>query len=515
MLGEQVGLDFSQSTLQDIHDKLLITLESTISSYNFSGDDIITIQLLAYQVLYTDNVRKAPKLDICLASHGDTKDLVNANKGNVNLVLNKVIPPSMDLSTYGVELKTNTESGKIKSVLYKDNWIELPSLIIKNNIKEKNIVLVENTQIFSHDDKYLVSVNSHSVKQHDIDIFTGQGRHVLNLYDKEINSSIFTRTTGNLTKTVDTNKATVSTSLKIKFDRISVAKRIYSDKQLSISNPRIGTLDLGTYMDNNNISKVYTLGFYTKQWGANTFYINEQLDSIELILKCIDSMLVAKYSSFTFYVHNMGGYDFYFLLKILIDANVTEERYKLDVITKNDLCLSLTIKAGGYHVKLVDSFNIINYPLHELGITFNLDIKKDIFAYKFVKSDTIFYKDHKPDKSLYDDKIDDELYASIPTTWGTQIEAIKYLEKDLKSLFEAIGKFNAYIYRNHSVQVTGSLTISSLAIKIYLTKFYSTDIPLINKRSVYEDIKKSYFGGITEVYRPYGENLYYYDVNSL
>jgi hypothetical protein len=32
---------------------------------------------------------------------------------------------------------------------------------------------------------------------------------------------------------------------------------------------------------------------------------------------------------------------------------------------------------------------------------------------------------------------------------------------------------------------------------------------------MYKDIKKAYFGGITEVYRPYGNNLYYYDVNSL
>lgn len=85
----------------------------------------------------------------------------------------------------------------------------------------------------------------------------------------------------------------------------------------------------------------------------------------------------------------------------------------------------------------------------------------------------------------------------------------------LKSLFEVIGKFSDYIYRKHRVQVSGSLTISSLAMKIFLSKFYGKNIPLINKRSVYEDIKKSYFGGITEVYKPYGEGLYYYDVNSV
>jgi len=32
---------------------------------------------------------------------------------------------------------------------------------------------------------------------------------------------------------------------------------------------------------------------------------------------------------------------------------------------------------------------------------------------------------------------------------------------------------------------------------------------------MYKDIKEGYFGGVTEVYKPYGKNLYYYDVNSL
>lgn len=108
------------------------------------------------------------------------------------------------------------------------------------------------------------------------------------------------------------------------------------------------------------------------------------------------------------------------------------------------------------------------------------------------------------------------MYDLIPnTSWNTRIETIKYLEKDLISLFDVLNKFSDYIYRKYRVQVSGSLTISSLAMKIFLMRFNKIDIPLINRRSLYEDLKKSYFWGITEVYKPYGENLYYYDVNSL
>ena len=60
-----------------------------------------------------------------------------------------------------------------------------------------------------------------------------------------------------------------------------------------------------------------------------------------------------------------------------------------------------------------------------------------------------------------------------------------------------------------------SITISGLAMKILLNKYYNNNIPFIKKPSIYKDIKKGYYGAITEVYKPYGENLYHYDVNSL
>ena len=63
--------------------------------------------------------------------------------------------------------------------------------------------------------------------------------------------------------------------------------------------------------------------------------------------------------------------------------------------------------------------------------------------------------------------------------------------------------------------MTGSITISGLAVRTFLKDFYNKNIPNINKTSIYRDIKEGYYGGITEVYKPIGRNLYYYDVNSL
>lgn len=52
--------------------------------------------------------------------------------------------------------------------------------------------------------------------------------------------------------------------------------------------------------------------------------------------------------------------------------------------------------------------------------------------------------------------------------------------------------------------MTDFLTISGLDFRIYLIQFYNHNIPNINKASMYKDIKQAYYGGIPEVYRPYG-----------
>lgn len=64
--------------------------------------------------------------------------------------------------------------------------------------------------------------------------------------------------------------------------------------------------------------------------------------------------------------------------------------------------------------------------------------------------------------------------------------------------------------------MTESLTISSLA-KTKFLKYYlnNSKIPLINTNNLFDFIYSAYFGGITEVYKPYGKNLIYLDVNSL
>ena len=67
----------------------------------------------------------------------------------------------------------------------------------------------------------------------------------------------------------------------------------------------------------------------------------------------------------------------------------------------------------------------------------------------------------------------------------------------------------------YRVDMTNSLTVSGLSLSVFMSKYYDNNIPEISQSSMYKDIKLAYYGGMTEVYKPHGKNLYYYDVNSL
>jgi hypothetical protein len=81
---------------------------------------------------------------------------------------------------------------------------------------------------------------------------------------------------------------------------------------------------------------------------------------------------------------------------------------------------------------------------------------------------------------------------------------------------EILDIFGKYIYNEYGLQITDALTISKLDINILYSKYLNKSIsvlPLIKNISIFNFIRQGYYGGISEVYKPYGENLFYYDIN--
>lgn len=231
----------------------------------------------------------------------------------------------------------------------------------------------------------------------------------------------------------------------------------------------------------------------------------------------IDELLRSNYQNIRFYCHNMGGYDVYFILRVLADYNELNPttKYELSYIWRDSRLLKLTITKNKNKLTLFDSYPILNDKLSVLGLNFDVANLKSVFPYKFSTYKNLFYIGVKPSIDYYDGISKEDSDNLELDSWSFKDETIKYLNKDLLCLYDVLVKFNKQLFIEYGAQLKDGNTISSLAAHIYLTKFYNNNIPSIDLKSLYNDLQKAYYGGITEVYRPYGENLFYYDVNSL
>lgn len=166
-------------------------------------------------------------------------------------------------------------------------------------------------------------------------------------------------------------------------------------------------------------------------------------------------------------------------------------------------------------ITIIDSYNLLSGNLYDLSRSFNLDVVKSHFPHEFVKRSTLNYIGNIPPINLWNDISKEEYEKLIKIDWNLKEECLEYLKIDLESLLKVIDIFNKYILINYDIQMTDCTTISRLALNIFF-KHYLKDskIPII-RSSMFTDIKEAYYGGVTEVYKPHGFNLLYYDVNSL
>lgn len=73
---------------------------------------------------------------------------------------------------------------------------------------------------------------------------------------------------------------------------------------------------------------------------------------------------------------------------------------------------------------------------------------------------------------------------------------------------------NIYIEK-YKIDITDAYSTSNLSLKIFRTHFLKDkEIPIL-KHSEDNYIRESYYGGATDYYKAYAENIKYYDVNSL
>lgn len=515
-------------TILDLQDSIVSRLELLTNSYNLETYDYVCLYFK--QVKYDNSIVKND-----LNNNSNKLSVSNnaelTNNMRMDLYKYDIIFGSDYLFSKGIKLETIIKDDVISEIIVNMDNNSFNFLDKIRQYANKPIVFDINSSFYLHfaDDRYYIiniSKDNHdgSSKTCMKKAYTLKGLYLGYVVDTYLTYNILKRSFSKNTFYIHNNTVCYREKL---YDFNSI-KLSYKDKLTDhlLPNPNIGVFDLETYTNSSDESCVYACGFFTNLDDKSTlFYINVNKNSDRVVLDCLNSMLASKYSDVKFYCHNFGRYDVVYLLKIILAYNETTqgkvEPFKINCFFRNSVIIKLTLKKKRgktlQSITFIDSYSILNESLKSLSSKYNVETQKGCFPHTFVNDKTLFYVGNTPDIKYFSSKED---YLKLDS-WDLKEQCLIYLDKDLISLYQVITTFNKSVFKNFGLQMTNSMTISRIALDLFMTNYYSKAskvIPLVNKTEVFKDLQKAYYGGITEVYKPtnnYNETLYYYDVNSL
>ena len=282
---------------------------------------------------------------------------------------------------------------------------------------------------------------------------------------------------------------------------------------------RIITIDLECRTI-NNVMTPYAVGIYDGTI-FTSFYLADFKDIEEMITAAVNYLIQVEFHKKYVYLHNFSGFDSHFLLKYLLALSSANILYPT---IRGDKLISLTVpfKVGKEVIEItfLDSLNLLPHSLAKLGVAFGVEVQKGIFPYELVNNPNINlnYIGPVPGFNMFN-KVSENVYNDYSNgfvdDWNLKSETLKYLEGDCVSLYQILTSFGNLIFSNYKTDITTTHTLPSLSLKIYRNIFMSTkNIPIING-TLYNTLSQAFYGGIVDIYLPYGEDLHYYDVNSL
>ena len=302
--------------------------------------------------------------------------------------------------------------------------------------------------------------------------------------------------------------------------------KLATDKKL---NSNFITMDIETIKVDSNITP-YLICAYNGHSFIES-YANKTLDQKALFSSFITQLLsfFSKDSNvITVYAHNLSGFDGIFLLKQLLTFG------KVEPLLFNSKLMSIKIKLNieGYKGKTIvfkDSYLLLPQSLRKLCEAFNITKPKGYFPFLLTN---VLYKGVLPKLEFWTGITANEYESLINqylgTTWSFKEEAIKYCKLDCQCLHEILIKFNELIFKHFKVNISYSLTLPALAMRIYKSQFMPKNTIYQLLGNIESNIRQSYTGGAVDVYIPHNrittttsdikdifKKLYVYDVNSL
>lgn len=247
-----------------------------------------------------------------------------------------------------------------------------------------------------------------------------------------------------------------------------------------------------------------------------SFFLTDYPSSEEMLKDSILYLMKRKYDKYKVYLHNFSNFDSIFMVNIL--QKLSHEGLKPN--RRNGKLIDVKFTYDKYSVHFRDSYLLLPASLKKLGECFNVEHKKSYFPHKFL--DDIRVKLNYIGKLPGIDKfyeIDHDEYLNLQSeyrnNWNLKEQAIKYCELDVISLYQVIDAFSKWIFKTFRVNVHKYPTLPSLAFAIFRSNFLKDmNIPIVSG-TMYNFFQEGYTGGSVDVYKPFAENVYRYDVNSL
>ncbi|XP_016182637.1 uncharacterized protein LOC107624706 [Arachis ipaensis] len=210
----------------------------------------------------------------------------------------------------------------------------------------------------------------------------------------------------------------------------------------------------------------------------------------DLVLR-ISALVRENNTYLTVYFHNFSRFDGILLLKHLACHHTN---YKLKPLMRNNRLYEIAV----YSVSSKKLLFRFRDSLHHLPG--KLDNLAKSLCPDLGRKGTIPY---------------DEVRQSNLKEMKSQL--LDYMKQDIRLLGGVMRRAQEIYWSQYKIDIDSVITLSALALTIFRMKFYDPTVWPIHIPTKNEDnfIRKAYYGGHTDAYIPYGENLYYYDVNSL
>lgn len=371
-------------------------------------------------------------------------------------------------------------------------------------------IKTENSTIFIIQNELGQTITLEQFESYNLVTIASKGTILISFKDEFINNNEFVRI-------IDNKKYCFKNNLQVLFLKELKTKFISKIKKSEDLTNKFLTLDIETFIKNGDLIP-FLICIYD---GENklVFGLWDYNSVEEMILDCLNSILIRKYHGYKVYIHNMAKFDIIFILKYLLKIADCHP------IIHNDKMLSLKAKFGKnneYQIEFKDSYLILLASLSKLSKYFKIKSPKTIFPFLFVNENNLDYKGIVPSFKMFDNKISREEYnnykSNFKNNWVLKAESIKYCNIDCLALYQIIIKFNSLIFDLFGLNIHHYLTLPSLAFAIFRSNFMNKEnIPQLSGK-IASDIKKGYTGGAVDMYIPKskpGVKLKSLDINSL